>query len=349
MTQVVLKFPSAAKALKTLDTLRREIQTAKTMADLARILNASEALRRAFKPVHEVADKAGEVSIAAEARLGVELKKLPVVNPGKRGGKRRLDGSRTVRSNDSGPSLSELGVTKKRSARSKRLADIPENKRNNYVEDLKRQGKPVSPESVLAAQRAENKQTKKHNVSTATFSADGPFDVIVMDPPWQMQKIDREVRPNQDAFDYPVMTTDQIAKFWKTEIASRIKADCHLFLWTTQKHLPVAFDLIGKFGFKYVLTFVWHKPGGFQPIDLPQYNCEFIVYGRCGSPLFIDTKQFNCCFEAPRREHSRKPDVFYDTIRRVTGGSRIDVFSREKRDGFAQYGNELDKFREASE
>jgi N6-adenosine-specific RNA methylase IME4 len=60
--------------------------------------------------------------------------------------------------------------------------------------------------------------------------------------------------------------------------------------------------------------------------------------------VFIDTKDFPCCFEAPRREHSRKPEKFYDLIRRVTGGSRIDLFAREEHEGFARYGNEIDKF-----
>ena len=89
---------------------------------------------------------------------------------------------------------------------------------------------------------------------------------------------------------------------------------------------------------------VWHKAGGFQPVGLPQFNCEFIVYGRRGTPKFIDTRDFYCCFTGKRREHSRKPDEFYDVIRRVTTEPRIDVFSREAREGFGQYGNETKKF-----
>jgi N6-adenosine-specific RNA methylase IME4 len=81
--------------------------------------------------------------------------------------------------------------------------------------------------------------------------------------------------------------------------------------------------------------------------SLPQFNCEFVIYSRKGTPKFIDTKGFPCCFNAPRREHSRKPDEFYEIVGLVTKGSRIDVFSREQREGFAQYGNEVAKFSEA--
>jgi N6-adenosine-specific RNA methylase IME4/DNA-binding XRE family transcriptional regulator len=170
----------------------------------------------------------------------------------------------------------------------------------------------------------------------------GQYNVIVIDPPWEMQKIEREVAPNQANFDYPTMDEDELA-----DMTLPAADDCHLFCWTTHKHLPMALRLLDAWGFRYVLTMVWHKPGGFQPFGLPQYNCEFAVYGRKGSPKFIDTKAFNTCFEAPRREHSRKPDEFYDVIRRVTGGSRIDIFSRENRDGFDCWGNEAGKFSEA--
>jgi N6-adenosine-specific RNA methylase IME4 len=174
-------------------------------------------------------------------------------------------------------------------------------------------------------------------------AAAGVYDVLVVDPPWPMERIERDLFPNQVGFDYPTMSEEEIADLGDP-LRAMMADDCHAFIWTTQRFLPVALRLLDGWGLRYVLTMVWHKPGGFQPVGLPQYNCEFAVYARKGSPAFIDTKAFPVCFEAPRREHSRKPDYFYDLIQRVTAGRRIDVFSREARDGFDQYGNELGKF-----
>lgn len=188
-----------------------------------------------------------------------------------------------------------------------------------------------------AQKRAENEALKKVEILPPTKT----YGTIVIDPPWEMEKIERRVRPNQVAFDYPTMTEAELEAF---PVQGMAADDCHLFCWTTQKWLPASLRLIERWGFKYVLLMTWHKPGGFQPHGLPQYNSEFIVYARRGSAKFRDTQSFNTCFQAERREHSRKPDAFYDTVRRVTGDGRIDVFSREKREGFDQYGNEKDKF-----
>jgi N6-adenosine-specific RNA methylase IME4 len=174
------------------------------------------------------------------------------------------------------------------------------------------------------------------------------YETIVLDLPWPMTKIERDVRPNQVAFDYPTMSEDELRGF--SVVLSKIAADdCHLFVWTTQKFLPLALQLVEHYGFRYVVTMTWHKAGGYQPTGLPQYNCEFVVYARKGTPKFVTTQGFYCCFNGARREHSRKPDEFYDMIRLVTSGPRIDVFAREAREGFDQYGNEVDKFGEAAE
>jgi len=164
---------------------------------------------------------------------------------------------------------------------------------------------------------------------------DGVYDVIVIDPPWPMKKIERDVAPNQVEFDYPTMTEQEL---YDLDIPCADNA--HVWLWTTHKYLPLAIDLLKAWGLKYVCTFVWHKPGGFQPFGLPQYNAEFALYARSGTPEFIDFKNFNVCFSAPRGAHSEKPQEFYDIVNRVTAGRKLDMFNRRAIPGFDTWGKE---------
>lgn len=189
---------------------------------------------------------------------------------------------------------------------------------------------------VVREMKREQIVAKLEDVKTREVkAAQGVYDVVVIDPPWPMQKIERDVRPNQAEFDYPTMSEQELA-----EMKIPIADSAHVWVWTTHKFLPMALRLLDAWGLKYVCTFVWHKPGGFQPIGLPQYNCEFALYARRGSPEFIDTKAFPTCFDAPRGAHSEKPEAFYDIVRRVTAGRRIDIFNRREIEGFDRWGNE---------
>ena len=204
-------------------------------------------------------------------------------------------------------------------------------------------------EILEAAKNIRQEKAKKRKEENDRIKAEarqiplpnGKYRTIVIDPPWDMKKIQRDVAPDQVDFDYPTMSLAEIADFECGEMAHD---DCWVFCWTTQKYLPATFGILEAWGFKYLATMTWHKTGGFQPFGLPQYNSEFVLIGKRGDIEFDDTKRFFLCNEWPRREHSRKPDEFYDLIARVSPEPRIDVFSREKREGFVQFGAEADKF-----
>lgn len=183
------------------------------------------------------------------------------------------------------------------------------------------------------------KRFKKRQVDPPPLP-EGKFEVIVVDPPWPLQKIEREVRPNQQVWAYPDMTLDGIMA-WKGA-KQKAAADCWLFLWTAHKFLPNAFSILSGWGWKYLCTFVWHKPGGFQPIGMPQLNCEFCLCGKRGNAVFVNTKGLKVCFEAPREEHSKKPDSFFKMVANATEGRRLSMFERSERDGFVGWGDEYE-------
>lgn len=168
----------------------------------------------------------------------------------------------------------------------------------------------------------------------------GTYAAIVIDPPWEVQDIEREVRPRQVGWDYPTMTEAELAAF--KPMRKLPNSDCHLYLWTTHKHLPAAFRLARAWGFNYQCLMTWRKNVGITPYSW-MYSTEHVLFCRRGSLDLLELGK-RLDFEAPVREHSRKPDEFYELVRHVSPGPRLDVFSRESRPGFDSWGNEAGKF-----
>ena len=172
------------------------------------------------------------------------------------------------------------------------------------------------------------------------------YHCLVIDPPWPMKKIEREVAPNQGLYlDYPTMTLDQISEIPIPELAH--EEGCHVFLWVTQKYLPEGLSLFENWGVKYQCLLTWVKPGGFTPFSW-MYNTEHVLFGRIGS-LDLLKLGVKLSFEEAPREHSRKPEVFYDIVRKVSPNPRLELFAREIREGFETWGNETTKFEETKQ
>lgn len=320
--------------LAKLDKAVHMLAEAKTLDEVKHIMDIAEAARvyaRAAKMGLEAYNHAAEVKARAERKAGEFLAQLKRKN----GGDRKSVSKPDNLINEFLEVVTENNIPVSTAYRWQQVAEMPEAVFEAHLEEMRGE-RPITTSRMVTEIKRTQTINDLENINTQEAKAiQGVYDVIVIDPPWAMEKIEREVAPNQVAFEYPTMQLEEIDAL-KIPCAD----NCHVFLWTTQRFLPYAFDVLKAWDLKYVCTFVWHKSGGFQVVGLPQYNNEFILYARRGTPVFASTESFNTCFEGKRGKHSEKPEEFYATLRRVTAGRRLDMFNRREIKGFDGWGQE---------
>ena len=166
----------------------------------------------------------------------------------------------------------------------------------------------------------------------------GRYHCIVIDPPWPVEKINREARPNQAGhLDYPTMTLAEIEALPVADLVD--DAGCHVYLWVTQRYLPAGLALFEAWGVRYQCALTWVKPTGMTPYSW-MYNTEHVLFGRVGS-LALDRMGLKLSIEAPATGHSAKPDAFYERVLAASPGPRLEMFARRDREGFTVWGNEV--------
>lgn len=189
---------------------------------------------------------------------------------------------------------------------------------------------------VRRDRQAEARQRQPEPAVTPAMPT-GRYRAIIIDPPWPIEKIEREERPDQgQRLDYPTMRLDEIGGLPVPELA---EDGCHLYLWVTHKFLPAGLELLDAWGARYQCTMTWVKNVGITPFSW-MYSTEHVLFGRIGS-LPLDKLGLRLDFSAPVQGHSRKPDVFYDRVRTASPGPRLELFARESREGFDPWGNEV--------
>jgi N6-adenosine-specific RNA methylase IME4 len=192
----------------------------------------------------------------------------------------------------------------------------------------------------------------------------GHFGAILCDPPWHFQVWKGAFSANSisgarsaRAPEYNTMREAELAALPASELAA---TDCVLFMWVVWPTLEQSLRLIEKWGFKYkTCAFAWIK-GDATQVEFFQEetkatmglgywtraNSEVCLLATRGKPkrLNADVRQG---IIAPRREHSRKPDGIHERIERLVAGPYLELFARQKREGWTTWGNETDKFRPA--
>jgi N6-adenosine-specific RNA methylase IME4 len=175
------------------------------------------------------------------------------------------------------------------------------------------------------------------------------YSTVLADPPWQFQNRTGKVAPEHRRLTrYSTMSLDEIKAL---PVASVVNATAHLYLWVPNALLLEGLDVLRSWGFQYKTNFVWHKvrkDGGPDGRGVGFYFrnvTELVLFGVRGSnprTLAPGRRQVNI-LKTQKREHSRKPDEFYDIVEACSPGAYLEMFARGARHGWTSWGNQADQ------
>jgi N6-adenosine-specific RNA methylase IME4 len=330
LTHPVLCLESACKALLEANRL----DAVKLIRDQAQ---AVRHLLREQGYAREIQQQAGELKLRAERRLGELLAGMP-----KRHGARPADAG----SHDVTP-LTNLGIGKMDSHRWQRVAAVPEATFEEYLTQTRAAGVELTTAGVL---RLSAQLRKSATAASARASATGTctvddlhelvragqrFGTLYLDPPWAYSN--QATRASTDNH-YQTMTLNEIAALPVAELAAD-QSHCHL--WTTNGFIEEALGLLRTWGFAYRSMFVWCKP----QMGLGNYwrvSHELLLLGVNGGCPFLEHGEKSWdVFE--RGRHSSKPEQVRLAIERVSPAPRLELFARDRAEGWTVWGNQIER------
>lgn len=167
----------------------------------------------------------------------------------------------------------------------------------------------------------------------------GRYKTIYADPPWP-EKGGGKIKRGADRH-YDLMSVKEIAALPVVSIA---EDNAHLYLWVTNNYLEQGFAVIRAWGFRPVTVVTWGK----DKFGLGQYfrgQTEHCIFGVRGTLPYkiLDGKrqQGTTLILAPRTIHSQKPNKMREMIEKVSYPPYIELFARERFNGWDSWGNEV--------
>ena len=188
--------------------------------------------------------------------------------------------------------------------------------------------------SLAKAQGIVRQEERKEMVAN---TVDGKFAVILSDPPWSYDNSGFDEGANSQ---YPTMSTDSICvmskqvKEWSTDSTV-------LFLWATNPMLLDALRVMKEWGYTYKTNMAWVKDKGRGKGWFLKSRHELVLIGvKSNTPQPLERP--DSAFEADRpAKHSQKPEISYSLIESMYSGPRLEMFSRQEREGWTAWGNEV--------
>lgn len=308
-----------------------EIRTIETGVEYLNKVKAIETWAKAEKKDAELQNIIAEQKLRTQRILGGLLKnEVKAGNP-------QLSQASTI-------GLNQFGISRNESSSFQKIASLPQEIFEEEIaiakEETNKRIELTTSRLLKVAKKIEREQDLKQqkeviNKLDYTTLLDN-YDVLVVDPPWEYN---RTYDPDNSriANPYPSMSLEDINNIKLPSSKNSI-----LWLWTTQAYLYEAKDILKNWGYEYKATLVWNKDNMGMGNWL-RMQCEFCLLGIKGNPTYHNTKYRDIITEKGR-EHSRKPDLFYNMVNDTCIGTKLDYFSREHRDGWYSYGNEINKY-----
>ena len=173
---------------------------------------------------------------------------------------------------------------------------------------------------------------------------DKKYNIIYADPAWTY-KDKCNAGKRGACHKYNTMSQEDIKDLPVADLAAK---DCALFLWVTFPKLSEVFDIITAWGFTYkTVAFNWVKRNKIADSYFwgmgrwTRSNSEVCLLATKGKPKRISAS-VHSVVDARIEKHSKKPDVVRDRIVELMGDlPRIELFARQKNDGWDTWGDEI--------
>jgi len=361
-----IQVAEKSNALPSLEKARQLLEHSRTTQECMKIKALAQAVA-SCAATEQSRDEAAAIVLLAKARIGELTREMKAVPAGERGGGRKSDEiarSRPEQAIQRTERLAAEGLTRKDAAECEKIADL---KKSGDLDRMIRKphgatttaaalsiqklapaerkkvfaklGEDVDFKKAVGEVKLDMKRALAADIrANPVVTPDGRYQVIVIDPPWQYDKRPEDVTHRAKNL-YPEMTVPEVCKL---PVASLAQPNCILWLWTTNAFMRGAYECLDAWGFQDKTILTWDKVNmGLG--DWLRGQTEHCILAVKGRPIVSLTNQTTIITEK-RREHSRKPLAFYSLVEALCPGSKLEMFAREGRDGWARWGAEAGKF-----
>lgn len=181
------------------------------------------------------------------------------------------------------------------------------------------------------------------------------YQVIVSDPPWQLQKGGKKaVRPNSSGGDleYKTISLEEIEQIQLEAILEKADTPHVLFMWTIDKYLHQTEVMLKRLGYKVHARMVWNKVTGIPAAFTIRFGHEYLLYCYYDKLLPVakaERGKIHSVFTEQVKRHSQKPEISYQIVERLyPEANKLEMYARYVRDGWDGWGNEYPQALEVS-